>query len=403
MSDINITMRRNNGGGYDTLYPATKQTLVDGLQQQITTYTVTIPASGWTLNSDKKAWHCGYDNGLFSRLYQGNIDIQSDIATRLQLAEDGVYGIYATDDIEHQEIRFYVIGSIPPKRDITLQISFVKTGQSWIGDEYVPGTPIMTGVAPTVLDPVLNNNTWAQIHKAADASIGANFWAVGDRKEVTLNGSVGITTQRTFSNQKYWVYIIGFDHNKDKEGIGIAFQGFKTAQTGGIDIAVTSTNYSSTGSGMVMNTTVTNSGGWNSSAAHSTIMPQWKGCLPVDLQAVIRTTTLYTDNVAGGDGSIASNVTAGSDTIYYLSEYEAFGSISNANTYEAAQQAQYAYYAAGNSKIKYRSDSTGTAANWWLRSPNSSSGGRYCYVYTSGSASTYSAYYSLAAAPCFKV
>lgn len=410
MADIPFTMKRYNGSSYDTLYPATIQKQVTDLQQQIFTRNVTIPASGWRIGYDKKSWVCW--SSTFD-VESGNnmVDVQADITTQLQLAEDGVYGIYAqfleepseNTTTTHGYPYFTVIGSIPPQHDITLQISLSSIPYSSSWPDKPIGIPIMTGVAPTVFDPTLNNNTWAQIHKAADLSLGANFWAVGDRKEVTLNGSVGITTQRTFSNQKYWVYIIGFDHNKDKEGIGIAFQGFKTAQTGGIDIAVTSTNYSSTGSGMVMNTTVTNSGGWNSSAAHSTIMPQWKGCLPVDLQAVIRTTTLYTDNVAGGDGSIASNVTAGSDTIYYLSEYEAFGSISNANTYEAAQQAQYAYYAAGNSKIKYRSDSTGTAANWWLRSPNSSSGGRYCYVYTSGSASTYSAYYSLAAAPCFKV
>ncbi len=65
-------------------------------------------------------------------------------------------------------------------------------------------------------DRVLNNNSWATIKTVSDASKGANYWAIGDRKEVTLNGSVGYgDTARTFSNQTYWVYIIGFDHNTD--------------------------------------------------------------------------------------------------------------------------------------------------------------------------------------------
>lgn len=191
----------------------------------------------------------------------------------------------------------------------------------------------------------------------------------GDAKEVTLNGSVGYgSAARTFSNQKYWVYIIGINHNEAKEGKGIAFQGFKTAQSGGIDIAVTATNYGSKGSGMVMNSTNTNSGGWVGSAAHKTIMPQWKACFPSDLQAVIRSTTLYADDV-GNASTAASSVKASANEVYYLAEYEVFGSNHSANTNEPAQQVQYAYYAAGNSKVKYRSDSTNTAAIWWLRSP----------------------------------
>lgn len=253
------------------------------------------------------------------------------------------------------------------------------------------------------LSTVLNDNSWADIAAAADLGIGQNYWSVGDTKEVTLNGSVGYgSSARTFSNQKYWVYIIGFDHNSAKEGIGIAFQGFKTAQTDGVDIAVTATNYTSTGSGMVMNATGTNSGGWVGSVAHKTIMPQWKSCFPSDLQAVIRTTTLYTDNT-GNKSTSASAVTANSNEVYYLAEYEVFGVNKYANTNEPAQQAQYAYYQAGNSKVKYRSDNTGAVAFWWLRSPGRSTGVGFCYVYTDGSVRDGYADGSGGSAPCFKV
>ena len=252
-------------------------------------------------------------------------------------------------------------------------------------------------------DRVLNNNSWATINTVSDASKGANYWAIGDRKEVTLNGSVGYdSTARTFNNQKYWVYIIGFDHNSAKEGIGIAFQGFKTAQTGGVDIAVTATNYGSSSSGMIMNSTDTNAGGWNGSWAYSTCMGQWKNCFPSDLQAVIRTTTLYTDNTGSGSTS-ASAVTANSNEVYYLAEYEVFGVNKYANPNEPAQQAQYDYYKAGNSKKKYRSDNTSTAAYWWLRSPSRSGSISFCGVSAGGSASYTSAHNSRGSAPCFKV
>lgn len=250
---------------------------------------------------------------------------------------------------------------------------------------------------------VLNDNEWAMIKQVADASQGANYWAVGDRKEVTLNGSVGYgSAARTFSNQKYWVYIIGFDHNEAKEGKGIAFQGFKTAQTGGTDFSVVGTNYGSTGSGMVMNATDTNSGGWVGSWAHTTCMGQWKACFPSDLQAVIKSTTLYTDDV-GNASTAASSVKASTNEVYYLAEYEVFGSNTFANTNEPAQQAQYDYYKAGNSKVKYRSDNISYTAAWWLRSPYRSNSHSFCGVNRDGSAYTNYASYSRGSAPCFKV
>ena len=250
-----------------------------------------------------------------------------------------------------------------------------------------------------ILDPTLNNNTWAAIHGAADASKGNSLWAVGDRKSVALSGTAG---GKTWSDT-YWVYIIGFDHNSAKEGIGIAFQGFKTAQTSGIDIALVGVNYGSTGTtGFVINQSQTNVGGWNGSYAYKTIMPQIKAIFPSDLQAVIRTTTLYTDNT-GNSSTSASNVTSNENEIYYLAEYEVFGSTSYANTNEAAQQAQYDYYKAGNSKVKYRSDSAGTTAGWWLRSPGRSGSGNFCSVAASGSAYSSAANGSNGAAPAFKV
>lgn len=253
------------------------------------------------------------------------------------------------------------------------------------------------------LSSVLNDNSWADIATAADLGIGQNYWSVGDTKEVTLNGSVGYgSSQATFSNQKYWVYIIGFDHNSAKEGKGIAFQGFKTAQTGGIDIAVTAPNYNSTGSGMVMNTTQTSSGGWAGSWAHTTGMGQWKNCFPSDLQAVIKSTTLYTDDV-GNQSTAASSVKASTNEVYYLAEYEVFGSNHYANTNEPAQQTQYDYYKAGNSKVKYRSDNISNTAIWWLRSPYRSYSEGFCTVGTDGSADPRSAYGSFGSAPCFKV
>lgn len=62
----------------------------------------------------------------------------------------------------------------------------------------------------------LNNASWAAIKQVSDANMGANFWSVGDCKEVTMNGKV--SNGLTLTNYSAWVFIIGFNHNADRAG-----------------------------------------------------------------------------------------------------------------------------------------------------------------------------------------
>ena len=125
--------------------------------------------------------------------------------------------------------------------------------------------------------------------------------------------------------------------------------------------------------------------------------------IPAALRAVLKSVTKYTDNTANGGGSTASYVTATTDYFFLLSEFEVFGSISYGNTNEKNKQAQYAYYSAGNSKIKYKHDGTSTAAFWWLRSPRASSSYRFVHVDAGGTVTDYYANTSLGFAPGFCV
>ena len=84
-----------------------------------------------------------------------------------------------------------------------------------------------------------------------------------------------------------------------------------------------------------------------------------------------------------------------------LSEYEVQGTRSYANSAEQNSQAQYDYYKAGNSKVKYKHNATTTAALWWLRSVYADSSSYFCLVYTDGGASYYGAYRSWGVAPGF--
>ena len=262
---------------------------------------------------------------------------------------------------------------------------------------------------PAQYDPVLNNNTWEQIAKASDEGIASQLWKVGDCKEIVLNGTVGALT---FNDYHTYAFIIGFDHNASREGSNrIHFQLAKTALSGGTDICFTDGSYDSTGSSAAfrMNKSNINSGGWKASYMRNNICGTSKtstsgrimGAIPADLRNALKSVTKYTNNT--GNSSSSGAVTATTDYFFLLSEYEVFGSIVYANSYEANYQQQYAYYSAGNSKVKYRHNSTRSSAYWWLRSPTASSSYIFAAVGMRGSVTGYAAPNSVGFAPGFCV
>ena len=266
------------------------------------------------------------------------------------------------------------------------------------------------------LDPVLNNNSWEMIRAAADNNMGESIWAVGDAKQITINATIGT---KSYSNYQPWVYILGFNHNAIYEGNNtIHFGCFQFTQTYSAngDIALDDSNYNSQTSTTLafhMNTTNTNSGGWQSSVMRQQVLDSdassatsgssnsFLAALPSDLQAVLKQCTKYTNNV--GYSSTQSAVTATQDWVFLLSEYEVQGSITYANTYEQNYQQQYQYYANGNSKVKYRQSATDSVAYWWNRSPRASISFNFCIVNAAGSAGNYSASGSGGLAPGFCV
>ena len=290
-------------------------------------------------------------------------------------------------------------------------VEATKNGQTTSGSVNVVSGTTSYALTLSFISSTLNDNEWSVIRSVSDAGQGANYWSIGDRKEVTLNGTVG---HLSLSNYKTYVFIIGFNHNASVEGSNrIHFQLAKTALSGGTDIALCDNSYYSSvwATGYFsMNTSQSNSGGWASSNMRTKIcgtsLSRYSGTIiaviPAALRAVLKSVTKYTDNTGNGS-TAASAVTATTDYFFLLSEYEVFGSISNANSNEKNKQAQYAYYSAGNSKIKYRHNRTSTAAYWWLRSPSASYSDSFVDVTNGGGVSIYYADYSYGFAPGFCV
>ena len=161
-----------------------------------------------------------------------------------------------------------------------------------------------------------------------------------------------------------------------------------------------------------MNTSQTNSGGWNASHMRKTVLGNSNtptsplanslmAALPADLRAVMQPVTKYTDNTANGGGNVQTYVTATTDYLFLLAEFEVFGTRSYANSYEQNYQLQYDYYKAGNSKVAYNHSAVSTAVRWGLRSPYCNYYYGFCSVYTDGTFYNYNANRSLALRPGF--
>lgn len=260
------------------------------------------------------------------------------------------------------------------------------------------------------VDSVLNNNDWATIRAVSDANQGANYWSVGDTKTITINGNVGATT---FSNLSIDAYIIGFNHNSAKEGANRIH--FKLGKISGVQVGLVDSSYDSRVSmsgKFTMNTRNTNSGGWNGSHMRKTVLGSDStptsptantllAALPSDLRAVMKAVTKYSDNTGGND--MASNVTATTDYLFLLAEFEVFGKRRYANSSEQNYQAQYDYFKAGNSKVHYQHSATGSTAWAWLRSAYYYTSYSFLRINTNGTDNYYVAPNSGAVAPGFAV
>ena len=264
-------------------------------------------------------------------------------------------------------------------------------------------------VQVNLFNATLNSNTWAAIKAASDIDEGANYWSAGDTKTIKINGTVG---NFTFSNLSINAFILGFNHNSAKEGTHRTH--WQLGKIGGTMVGLCDNQYNSSVSGagyFHMNDSNTNVGGWKDSSMRKTLLGNSKtpssplanslmAALPSDLRAVMKSVTKYTDNTGNASNS-SGNVTATTDYLWLLAEFEVHGSRNYANQYEQNSQAQYAYYKAGNSKIAYNHTAVSTAVWWWLRSPYYSGNDYFCDVSTGGGYTNSNAYYSAALLPGF--
>ena len=100
--------------------------------------------------------------------------------------------------------------------------------------------------------------------------------------------------------------------------------------------------------------------------------------LPAALKNVLKSV----NKLSGTDGGSTSGTQTTHDKLFLLSEVEIFGT----TTYSVpGEGTQYAYYKAGNSKVK---KVNGSAYYWWERSSYSGDTNAFCSVTNIGGASS---------------
>ncbi len=190
------------------------------------------------------------------------------------------------------------------------------------------------------------SNTWEQIIAACQSGNVPDTWVAGDSKAMTIDGV------------NYQFDIVGKNHDTYTAG-GIAPLTFGLHDCYG-------TKYQ-------MNSSKTNSTGWDNSKMRTETLPAILAKMPENIQNGIRAVNKLTAT----SGS-SSTIKTASDKLFTFSEMEVYGS---ARYSYRGEGKQYDYYKAGNSKVK----KVGNKVSWWwLRSPFTNSDS-FCAVFTDGS------------------
>ncbi len=233
-------------------------------------------------------------------------------------------------------------------------------------------------------DSILKNNTWDQIAAVSEAGIASNYWNIGDEIDLTLSPEI---LSGDF-DETVTLQIWDFDHFDKSDGsgkAGICF-GMKNLMKG----------YQQ------MNSSGSNSGGWNNMPMRNTVMQNILKSIPSDLKNVIKEVNTYASQ---GDGNTSSGVgRLSKDKIFLPGFTELFGSFDWSTQSNAEKnQIRFPIFTDYDSRIKKLSNGYIDAQWWWTRSPYCNGGSDFCIVYSDGSYSGVNAVNSCGVCFCFNV
>lgn len=231
------------------------------------------------------------------------------------------------------------------------------------------------------------DGTDAEIEKMIEAHYAgkiniSDYWAVGDKRTIHHNAMDATGVSESHRANDYDYVIIGIEHDDLVTAINGKTKAAITIQTERMLYLDTTTEYNSSYDEShecgCINSSSTNSGGWEDCERRTWCNNVYKKCLPTYIQNMMKQVKKLTSA-----GSRSSAIKISNDYAFLLSEIEIFGSA----TYSYAGEGnQYQYFknATANRYKKPRFSSDRVSGYYWERSPYSSSGNKFCHVNISG-------------------
>lgn len=190
-----------------------------------------------------------------------------------------------------------------------------------------------------------------------------SVWSIGDEREVTLSAMAATGVGESHASQTVKFVILnwgGKTLSDNTECLAIVGQKNCLAEKG------------------YMNSTNTNTGGWNSSARRTWCNDVYKASIPSDFRSLFK----QHKNLSGTGGASSSGTQQTTDYFALPAEIEVFGS---AIYSVAGEGSQFKYYETSANRNKNLGES-GSAGAWWERSPTSGDPTNFCLVGGIGSA-----------------
>ncbi len=206
-------------------------------------------------------------------------------------------------------------------------------------------------VTTDLFQPVLENNSWAEIARISATGNSKRIWQIGDEKNIVVNG------------ETLTLVIIGFDHDDLPAGgkAGITF-GLKHLMT---DLRTMQSKSDASRLDI----------GFFSSYTYQWLQETVFLGLPADLQKVVKTVNKNTYIEA------ESTMQTKDVKIFLFSEEETCGE--KGYSYETEGR-QYPYFATASNRIKSLANGTGRRAYWWERSKSVTHNTYYCAINDNG-------------------
>ena len=219
----------------------------------------------------------------------------------------------------------------------------------------------------------------ANMVAAADAGIInlADYWAVGDERKVTLSSMAATGVGESHAEQTVTFVLMnaGGKTLANTTPSGRTTCSFIVGMKNGLANG-TSGEYG------YMNSSDTNSGGWEACKRRKWCNEIFRNALPSTLRDIFKQ---HLNVTASGS---SSGTTTSTDYFALPAEKEVFGSNTYANSTAESGLSQFKYYKTAANRIKKQGDN-GSAGYWWERSPYSGDSYYFCTVFSGGSADRY--------------